>query len=65
MDETLARKIFKQIMEGVQHIHAQGCAHLDLKHDNILLDENLNIKICDFSGSTQYYENYNRISGTI
>ena len=40
--------LFKQILAGVAHMHSLGIAHLDLKMDNVLLDENGNAKVIDF-----------------
>ena len=46
-DEPLARHYFKQMIEGLETIHKNGLAHRDIKPDNILLDENFNVKISD------------------
>lgn len=35
-----------QIMEGVQYLHNNKVLHRDLKPDNILLNNNGNIKLC-------------------
>lgn len=50
-DEKFAKYIFKKILLAVQIIHNSTIVHLDLKTDNILLDENYNLKICDFGVS--------------
>ncbi|CAL1135054.1 unnamed protein product [Cladocopium goreaui] len=47
LKEPLAAALFKQIVDGVQHIHRKRCAHRDLKPENILL-AGLCPKICDF-----------------
>ena len=39
MDESSARKMFREIVEGVGHCHDSNIAHRDLKLENILLDE--------------------------
>jgi serine/threonine protein kinase len=40
--------IICDIVLGMRYVHSQGILHLDLKPDNILLDGNLRVKICDF-----------------
>ncbi|TID29853.1 hypothetical protein CANINC_001546 [Pichia inconspicua] len=41
-------RILRQILEALDHIHAQGIIHRDLKPMNIFIDENQNVKIGDF-----------------
>ena len=46
--EDEARKIFQQLISGLEYAHNHQVAHRDLKPENLLLDENKNIKIADF-----------------
>ncbi|KAJ1551540.1 hypothetical protein HK096_008877, partial [Nowakowskiella sp. JEL0078] len=41
-------RLFRQILEGLAHIHLQGMIHRDLKPPNIFLDALGNVKIGDF-----------------
>jgi len=34
LDEKLIRTFFRQLIEGIEYLHASGIAHLDLKPDN-------------------------------
>eukprot|EP01087_Luapelamoeba_hula_P021459 TRINITY_DN7508_c0_g1_i2.p1 TRINITY_DN7508_c0_g1~~TRINITY_DN7508_c0_g1_i2.p1 ORF type:complete len:1685 (-),score=296.46 TRINITY_DN7508_c0_g1_i2:8-5062(-) len=45
-------RLFRQILEGLNHIHLQGIIHRDLKPVNIFLDANGDIKIGDFGLAT-------------
>ncbi len=38
---------FKQLIDGVQAIHKSGLMHRDIKLENILLNENMDLKITD------------------
>lgn len=42
------RYFMHQILQGVHYLHRMGFIHRDLKLSNILLDENIQVKICDF-----------------
>ena len=48
LEEKYAKVVFAKILNGVKSIHDAGICHLDLKMQNILVDENFNPKICDF-----------------
>lgn len=41
-------RFFQQIVSGVEYCHKHRICHRDLKLENILLDENYDIKIADF-----------------
>jgi len=55
IEENLTIKIFKQVLEGIEHLHNSrgddddiGIIHRDLKPANILINNNGEIKIVDF-----------------
>ncbi|KAF7721745.1 Serine/threonine-protein kinase par-1 [Apophysomyces ossiformis] len=56
LSEAEAKRLFRELCEGVQYLH-EHCkvCHKDLKLENILLDDDLHVKICDF-GLAVYQE---------
>lgn len=48
MDEKIVRYYFKQLWSAVDYIHKKGACHRDLKLENLLLDEDFNLKVSDF-----------------
>ena len=60
LNEKLTKFIFKKIINGIKYLHCSGIIHRDIKLDNILLDINNNIKICDF-GVSKIITNENEI----
>ncbi|RKP11474.1 kinase-like domain-containing protein, partial [Piptocephalis cylindrospora] len=45
-------RVFRQIIDALIHIHAQGIVHRDLKPSNIFMDTSGNVKIGDFGLAT-------------
>ncbi|XP_075450012.1 hormonally up-regulated neu tumor-associated kinase isoform X3 [Ascaphus truei] len=48
LEEYETRKYIRQLILAVEHLHRAGVVHRDLKIENLLLDENNNIKLIDF-----------------
>ncbi|KAA8543673.1 hypothetical protein F0562_021581 [Nyssa sinensis] len=48
LKEDVARKYFQQLINAVDFCHSRGVYHRDLKLENLLLDENENLKVSDF-----------------
>lgn len=48
LSEPQTKSLFSQLLKGLEYIHCQGILHRDIKLDNVLLDQNMNLKICDF-----------------
>jgi len=49
--EQKAKPIIAQVLNGLDFCHSRGIMHRDVKLDNILLDRDLKVKICDFGVS--------------
>ena len=50
-DDKLVRTYFHQLIDGLEHIHSLGIAHLDLKLENLLVGKDYQLKIADFDTS--------------
>jgi len=51
LTEDEAKNIFREIVYGLGHIHSRSVLHRDIKLDNMLLDSDKHVKICDFGVS--------------
>ena len=54
LKENEAKKLFAQLVSGVDYMHAKGLVHRDLKLENLLLDKHKNVIISDFGFVNSY-----------
>jgi len=55
-NEILVRTMFRQMCEGVRFLHSNRMAHMDLKCENLLIDHEYTIKVCDFDQAVLFRE---------
>lgn len=53
ISQQLISYIISQVLKGLQVIHKKRQIHRDIKSDNILLNSEGNVKICDFGHALQ------------
>jgi serine/threonine protein kinase len=63
-DQKLARTYFHQLIEGIEFLHKNGIAHMDLKPRNILVADRYKLKISDFDSSHPEEDAIITVSGT-
>ena len=56
LPESICRFYFGQLIDAIDHVHANGYCHLDIKPENLLLDERFNFKLSDFGFAAPYEE---------
>ena len=54
LSETFVNYLAKQILEALNFMHKQKIYHLDIKKENIVLDDYLNVKLIDFSSAFNF-----------
>ena len=64
LGEPLSKILFQQILYGVQCIHEHNICHLDIKLENILLNDKYIPKICDFGHAFYNSNDIAYLSGT-
>jgi len=63
-NEVLVRTYFHQLIEGLEYIHSQGVAHLDIKLENLMLGTDFKLKFIDFDQAQPIADNSITSSGT-
>ena len=54
--------LYYNILCALKYIHSANVMHRDIKPDNILVNDDLSVKICDFGLSNVEYEEKKMIS---
>jgi len=52
MGEDAGRFFMSQLIDSIEYMHKKGVVHRDLKLENILVDDKMNLKIVDFGFAT-------------
>ncbi|OQV13217.1 Calcium/calmodulin-dependent protein kinase kinase [Hypsibius exemplaris] len=65
LHESTVRRLFRDLILGVEYLHYNGILHRDLKPSNLLLDDNGRLKIADFGLSHMFDGKDDLLGGTV
>lgn len=63
--EPLIRTYFHHLVAGVEYIHSQGVAHLDLKLENLMLGNDMKLRVIDFDQAQPFKDEKLTSGGTV
>ncbi|RYZ77970.1 MAG: hypothetical protein EOP04_30575, partial [Proteobacteria bacterium] len=63
-NEKLARTYFHQLIKGLEYLHFQGVAHLDIKLENLLVGQDFQLKVADFDNACINGQSFTNARGT-
>ena len=52
-DEVVIKRILYNLLCSLKYLHQAGVMHRDIKPTNILVDKDLNVRLCDFGFSRE------------
>lgn len=64
LKEKEAKRLFAQLVSGVNYLHQKKIVHRDLKLENLLLDKNRNVIITDFGFANRFEQRKDDLMGT-
>ncbi|KAI8894164.1 kinase-like domain-containing protein [Globomyces pollinis-pini] len=51
IDESIVKHLFMQTFQAISYLHSLNIIHRDIKDQNILVDDHLNVKLIDFGNA--------------